>query len=248
MENLFLDTNVIINREFSDDQKKIIEIENFLNEKNKKISTYVCMELNRTVLADAKTMRTYLCDCINLGEIWKRIEALDNSTNMKHRLKLIFQKITEDASNLFEAERILKMWLRHYPSIILRGITVVPSKTNCEQGQYMPNYNCRGTKSLCRVTENVERNKALLEALRVKLVQNVKSSSDEDRRKLDICWSLNEIINNPEKTKENPSNCFNVGDILIALDVPDNFTLVSSDKDFFLICEVLKIPFHHIDL
>jgi hypothetical protein len=247
LENLFLDTNVIINREFSDNQKKIIEIENFLKEKNKKISTYVYMELNRTVLADAKTLKTYLCDCINLGEIWKRIEALDNSTNMKHRLELIFQKITEDASNLYEAKRILKMWLRHYPSITLKEIIVIPSKTHCEQGQYMPNYDCRGIKSLCRVTENVEKNKAILEALRIELVQDVKSSSDEDRGKLDICWSLNEIINNPEKTKENPRNCFNIGDILIALDVPDNFTLISSDKDFFLICEVLRIPFHYID-
>jgi len=241
--DLFLDTSVIINREFSDNQEKIIEIENFLKEKNKLISTYVCMELNRTVLADAETLKTYLCDCMNLEEIWERIEALGNSTRMKHRLGLIFHRITEDVSDLYEARRIMEMWLRHYPSIILKEINVIPSKTDCEQGQYMPDYGCRGIKSLCRVPENVEKNKGLLKILQIELVQDV----NKDRGKLDICWSLDEIINNPERTKENPRNCFNVGDILIALDVPDNFTLISSDKDFFLICEVLRISFYYID-
>lgn len=212
MEDLFLDTNVIIKREFSDNQKKIEEIEDFLKEKNKLISTYVCMELNRTVLADAETLKTYLYDCMNLNEIRERIRALSNSTRMKHRLEL----------------------------------NVIPSKTDCEKGQYMADYSCRGIKSSCRVTENVEKNKDLLRTLKIELVQDVQDVN-RDRGKLDICWSLDEIIRNPEKTKENPRNCFNVGDILIALDVPDNFTLVSGDKDFFLICEVLKISFYYID-
>lgn len=180
---------------------------------------------------------------MNLEEIRERIEALGNSTRIKHRLGMMFQKITEDVSDLYEARNIMEMWFQHYPSIILRGINVIPSKTGCEQGQYMPDYSCRGIKSLCRVTENVEKNKSLLKTLQTKLVQNV----NRDRGKLDICWSLDEIIKNPEKTKENPRNCFNVGDILIALDVPDNFTLISSDKGFFLICEVLGISFHYID-
>lgn len=243
MEDLFLDTSVIIKREFSDNRKKIIEIENFLKEKNKITSTYVCMELNRTVLADAETLKNFLRDCMNLKEIWERIEALDDSTREKHRLRLIFQKITEDASDIYEAKVVIQMWLQHYPSSILKETDVIPSKTDCEQGQYMSDYSCRGIKSLCRVTEIVEKNKGLLETLRIEMVQDV----NKDRRKLETCGSLNEIINNPVRTKENPSNCFNVGDILIALDVPDNFTLISNDNDFFLICEVLGIPFYYID-
>lgn len=201
------------------------------------------MELNRTVLADAKTLRTYICDCANLEEIWERIEALSNSTRIKCRLGLIFQKMIEEASDLDEVRDTLEMWLEHYPSIILKEISVIPGKTDCEQGQYMPDYSCRGIKSTCKVIENIGKNRDSLKALQIRLVEDV----SKDRRKLDICWSLNEIINDPKKTKENPRNCFNVGDILIALDVPDDFTLVSSDRGFFLICEVLGISFYYID-
>ena len=243
MEDVFLDTNVIINREFSDNQEKIMEIESFLEKKNKIISTYVRMELNRTVLADANTLKTYLHECMNLEEIRKRIDAMDDSARVKHRLGLIFHRITEDASDIYEAKEVMRMWLQHYPSIILKETHIISSKTDCEQGQYMPDYSCRGIKSLCRVTEIVEKNKSLLKTLQIELVQSVK----KDRRKLDICWSLNDVINNPKKIKESPGNCFNVGDILIALDVPDNFTLVSSDEDFFLICKILGVSFYHID-
>lgn len=214
-----------------------------MKERSKKTSTYVCMEINRTFLADIETLRTYLYEGMNLREIQERIEKLDDSLNMKDRLRLLLQRITENTQSHYEAKRILEMWIREYHSILLREVVVIPSKTECEQGHYMPRYHCRAIESMCRVVEIVEKNKTIFEAVRATLIQNLKG----DHKILRICWTLNEIVNNPDKTKEDPRNCFDVGDILIALDVPRNFTLVSGDKHFFLICEVLKVPFHYID-
>ncbi|KYK38600.1 MAG: hypothetical protein AYK18_16910 [Theionarchaea archaeon DG-70] len=56
-----------------------------------------------------------------------------------------------------------------------------------------------------------------------------------------------EVIEAPDKIKQNPNKCFCLGDILIALDVPEGFDLVSEDKHFFPICDVLNISFCQID-
>lgn len=245
MENagIFLDTCVILNRAFCADHEKRRGIENFLRERSKITSTYVCMELNRTFLADIETLRTYLYEGMNFEEIHERIENLDDSLNMKDRLRLLFQRITENTQSHYEAKRILERWIREYHANLLRGVVVIPSKTACEQGHYMPGYACRGGKSLCRVVVIIEKDKPLFEAVRATLVQQVKG----DRQMLRMCWTLNEIINSPNKAKEDPRNCFDVGDVLIALDVSGNSTLVSGDKHFFLICDVLGVPFHYID-
>lgn len=245
MENpdIFLDTCVILKREFSSDQKKSYRIKKFLKQRNKITSTYVCMELNRTFLADAETLETMLLEGTNLQEIWERIKKLDYEKNVKDRLELLFQKITEGVQSLYEARSILKRLIRHYHSILLREVTIIPSETGCEQGLYKPGYDCRGINSICKVINVVKKNRALFEAVRTALVENLQ----RDRKVLRICWTLNEVANNPSKTKEDPRNCYDIGDILIALDVPENFTLVSEDKHFFLICEILKVPFHHMD-
>jgi hypothetical protein len=87
-----------------------------------------------------------------------------------------------------------------------------------------------------------QKKRALIEAVRIALVENLQ----RDRRILNICWVLNDIVEDPVKIKKDPRNCYDTGDILIALDVPESFTLVSEDRHFFLISEVLNISFHHI--
>lgn len=241
--NIFLDTCVILKREFSSDQEKSNKIKRFLEQKNKVTSTYVCMELNRTFLADAETLEVLFCEVTDLKVIWEKIRKY-SELNVRDRLELLFHKITEDTQSLYEAKSILKRLIKHYHSILLRGVTIIPSRTECEKGLYIRGYICRGTKSTCKVTDVVEENKPLFESIRTKLVENLQ----KDRKTLRICWTLNEITGNPSKTREDPRNCFDIGDILIALDVPESFTLVSEDKGFFLICEVLNVPFYHIDL
>ncbi len=215
----------------------------YLKQRNRVTSTYVCMELNRTFLADAEMLETMLHEGTNLQDVWGRIRSLDHKENVKDRLELLFLKTTRGVHSLYEAKSILKRLIKHYQSILLREVTVIPSETRCEQGLYMPGYDCRGINSTCKVVDVVKKNKVLIDAVRIALVENLQ----RDRRVLNICWVLNDIVENPSKTKEDPRNCYDIGDILIALDVPEGFTLVSEDKHFFLICEVLNIPFHHIE-
>jgi hypothetical protein len=240
-QDIFLDTCVILRRTFYVDESG--RIKDFLEKRNKKTSTYVCMELNRTFLADAETLRTYLYEETSLCKVEERIAELDDSLNVKDRLKLLLRKITEEPANLQRAKTILETLIQNYHFILLRDVAVVPSKTECEQGQYMPGYNCRGVRSMCRVGNIVEKNIALFEAVRRNIVENLRGN----QRVFRICLVLDEIIKNPEKAREDPRNCFDIGDILIALDVPDDFTLVSADRHFFLICKTLKVPFHFLD-
>lgn len=159
MENpdVFLDTCVILKCEFSSDEEKSNMIKRYLKQRNKVTSTYVCMELNRTFLADAEMLETMLHEGTDLQDVWGRIGSLDHEKNIKNRLELLFKKTTEGVHSLYEAKSILKRLIKHYRSILLREMTVIPSETRCEQGLYMPGYGCRGINSKCKVVDVVKR-------------------------------------------------------------------------------------------
>lgn len=69
----------------------------------------------------------------------------------------------------------------------------------------------------------------------------------EDSQKINnICRIVTEVAEVPSRIKQDPRKCFILGDILIALDVPEDFILVSEDNHFYIICDVLNIPFWRI--
>lgn len=199
------------------------------------------MELNRTYLKDAYTLDTILKESRNLENVGERIEEIPYNPS-KERLEFLFERITQDNFTLREAKIRLKRIIKWYHTILLKGIAVIPSKTQCEQLLPKNEFQCRRTLSTCRTSKIIEENKISFELIRKKLLKSIR----KDLKTLRICRALYEVIRNPDKVKEDPRNCFDVGDVLIALDVPEGFTLISEDKHFVSICEVLNIRFWRV--
>lgn len=233
---------MILDREFSRDRDKTDAIEKFLNQKNMITSTYVNMELNKTYYKDSYTLYIMLQEHRSLEEVKERIKEMQFRRE-KERLEVIFERITADNFELHEAKIRLKKLIKWYHTKLLRGVNVILSKTRCEQCLPIRNFKCRGSNSTCRVNEIVEENKVSFEAIQGKFFENLQ----KDITKLKICGVIAEVIKIPDKIKQNPGNCFCLGDILIALDVPEGFDLVSEDKHFFFICDVLNTSFCQID-
>lgn len=240
--NIFLDTCVILGREFSRDREKANAVEKFLDQKNMITSTYVNMELNRTYYKDSYTLYTMLQEHTSLDEVKERIKEM-HFQREKERLELIFERITADNFELHEAKIRLKRLIKWYHTILLKGVNVIQSRTRCEQCLPTGNFKCRGSSSMCRVVEIVEENKVSFEAIRRKFLENLQ----KDIARLRICGVIAEVIEIPDKIKQNPDKCFCLGDILIALDVPEGFDLVSEDKHFLFICDVLNTSFCQIN-
>jgi len=130
--NIFLDTCVILNREFSRDRDKTDAVEKFLNQKNVITSTYVNMELNRTYYKDSYTLHTMLQEHRSLEEVKERIKEM-HFRREKERLELIFERITADNFELHEAKIRLKRLIKWYHTKLLKGVNVILSRTRCEQ-------------------------------------------------------------------------------------------------------------------
>jgi hypothetical protein len=228
---------MIINREFCGDKGKSDKINEFLRKKNTITSTYVNMELNRTYLKDAYTLDTIFRENNSMEMIKERIEQISHNS-VRERLEFLFERISQDDFTLREAKIRLERIIKWYHTILLKGIAVIPSRTRCEQ--LLPEkFQCRKTLSTCRVNEIVEENKRYFEEIRKELLKSVQ----KDSKMLRICRNLYEIIKNPYKAKEDPRNCFDIGDILIALDVPEGVTFISEDNHFVPICEILNVSF-----
>ena len=109
--DIFLDTCVILGREFSRDREKAKAVEKFLNQKNMVTSTYVNMELNRTYYKDSYTLYTMLQEHTSLDEVKERIKEM-HFQREKERLELIFERITDDNFELHEAKIRLKRLIK----------------------------------------------------------------------------------------------------------------------------------------
>lgn len=248
LSNIFLDTCVILDRESSQKSEHAMKINQFLEQKNKITSTYVNMELNRTYYKDCYTLQTMLEEQKDLGEVERRINEMPPFRERK-RLRLILSRITTDSFILHEAKIRLKRIIKYYHTLLLRGISIIPSKTRCEQCLSLNEFKCRGTLSVCKADDIVEKNKLSFTMIHGKLLESLQKN-DYSKKKQDtimkMCGVIAEVIKVPSKIKQNPSNCFKLGDILIALDVPKDSVLVSEDSHFFIVCGVLNVPFWRI--
>lgn len=166
----------------------------------------------------------------------------------RKRLKLILERVTADSFILREAKIRLKRIMKYYHTLLLRGISVIPSKTRCEQCLSTNEFKCRGSSSICRVDEVVEENKSSFAVICGKFLEGLQKNDDLQKKQtiMKVCEVIAEVTEVPRRTKQDPSKCFKLGDILIALDVPGDFILVSEDRHFFVICDVLHIPFWRI--
>jgi len=247
LSNIFLDTCVILDREFSRDAEKTMRIEEFLAQKNKITSTYVNIELNKTYYKDSYTLYTMLEEQRDLDEVRKRINEMPFHRE-RERLKLILERITADSFVLREVRISLKRIMKYYHTLLLRGINIIPSKTRCEQCLSTNEFKCRGSYSICRVDEVVEENKPFFVVISGKFLEDLQRIDDLQKKQtvMKICGVITEVTEAPIRIKQDPSKCFKLGDILIALDVPTDFILVSEDSHFFIICDVLHTPFWRI--
>ena len=248
MSNIFLDTCVILDRGFSRDTESTRKIEEFLMRKNKITSTYVNMELNRTYYKDSHTLYTMLEEQKDLDRVRIRINEMPPYRE-RERLRLILERITADSFVLGEAKIRLKRIIKYYHTSLLREISIIPSKTRCEQCLSTNEFKCRGSYSVCRADDIVEENKSSFVMICRKFLEDLQENDYLQKKQntiMEMCKVIAEVTEVPSKIKQDPRKCLKLGDILIALDVPDDFILVSEDSHFFVICDVLNVLFWRI--
>jgi hypothetical protein len=101
-----------------------------------------------------------------------------------------------------EAKTRLERLIKWYHTKLLRGVYVILSGTECEQCLPKRNFSCRGSHSMCRANEIVEKNRVSFEAIQKKLLENLQKDID----KLKICSAIAEVVEVPDKIKQNPDN------------------------------------------
>jgi len=242
-EKAFLDTTVVLSNNFGSKDIKD-EIEKALENKQKFSTKYVCMEINRTFLKDAIFLHSLLVEEMDLSVVFKRLQNYPMTQRKIKRCLAVLSKIT-DKGQLRVEDSISRLanLITGLRVALFGNISFIRSGTDCplayEEIVFIPPIyiiETRCTRDLpeCRIVEYLEENKKNMRKIFNSL------ASDETYRKLHDF--LSKLIKNKKIAKGR--NCQKLGDIIICLDSPADYTIYSTNiKDFAIICKSLGKPF-----
>lgn len=243
-QEAFLDTSVILSKEFG--SKDIVdEIEKALENKRKSSTKYVCMEINRTFLKDAIFLHSLLVEEMNLSVVFKRVQAYPKMTARRIKRCLdILSKITDEGQlRVEDSIARLANLITGLRIVLLSGISIVTSGTDCPLADkevvhippiYTIETRCTRDSPECKIVNYMEENRTSITEI---LNSPVSNESFEKLRDF-----LSKLIGNEKIAKGR--NCQKLGDIIICLDSPSDFTIYSTNvKDFAIVCESLGKSF-----
>lgn len=241
--NSFLDTSIVIAREFGFQHTKD-KIEEALKNTEKFSTSYVKTEINRNFLKDIIYLYSLLIEERDLSEVFKRVKSFPLTPRDRDRCWDILSKITNKGElRLEDSVARLANLITGLHKLLFKDIFLIQSGTECpladEKIEYLaPIYrisiSCTKKSPDCLIQKFMEKNK-----------QNLRNicnyiSSDPDFEKLHRL--LVKVIENPKKSKGR--NCFTLSDIIICLDSPINYAIYSTNiKDFKPICASLGKKF-----
>jgi hypothetical protein len=241
--NAFLDTSVILSREFGPRQKKK-EIKSTLKGKRKTASTYSITEVNRTFLKDAIFLYSILTEEPSLHTVFERLQKFPMTERRIKRCLALLDKITDNRQiRIKTAMAKLENLIFGTKALLFRDVATVTSGTLCPLSQenvefdypaFKLNTSCTKSTATCSLAKYLKANTPKL----LELKQAI--SSDPKMEKL--CLVLEKAILDPNEAKGR--RCQTLGDLIICLDAPYSSNVYSTNvKDFAVICHIVKKKF-----
>jgi hypothetical protein len=254
---LFLDTTVQIDR-FSGDPEKKVRIDRVISQSNRVLtSTYVKMEFRRRFIQDIVYLYNVITDADNLKDVFLRINKLPPELRRKKEGCLAsfcrFFSGTEEeeikgpfGKGLLEkAEIYFRLEIEDSWEEFDKEIDEIINETDCyhaktgpvlTDGKYYNKMNqCKKTDLKCRIIDFFIKNKVLIDKIYEKLSQMENLDDEQQKAKKAIENFLKDNHNIADK-----KNCWNCGDIIIALEAPIDAVLSTTNvKHFEPICSVI---------
>jgi hypothetical protein len=243
-DRLYLDTTVFHSRELGDSATKT-KIGEFLKDKTKATSSYVQMEINRTVLKDAIYLHSMMVEEANLPAVFTRLQSYPATDRRIRRCLQMLGAITQQrqlqlANSMARLENLIIFFAR---SMYAWDVDIVPSGTKCplsdpqiqhDSGTYTINMSCTRRAPVCDVSTFMKNRTSDLE----RILAGTKGVSGLG----DLVTLIEKVITNPEEAKGR--NCMTLGDLIICLDSPSDYVICSTNTEHFQpICKSLAKQF-----
>jgi len=237
--NAFLDTSIIISREFG--PQNIKERIKIIEPLNKYATTFTKMEINCSLLKDAIFLYSLLVEEKDLTVVFNRLQRFPITERRRKRCLAILEKITNKRQlRLADAITRLESLIRGLHYILFRDINLIDSKTNCP----LANMKITKTNGVYKMPLCYSREVATCDL--EKFIEENRQSLVKISVRKDIDGKLSKfiakIIDTPAIAKGR--NCSKIGDVIICLEAPDDSWIYSTNiSDFKPICKALKKKF-----
>lgn len=239
----FLDTTIILTREFGSRPKKE-EIRSALKEKSSMASTYSITEINRTFLKDAIFLYSVLTDEPTLHAVFERLQKFPMTERRIKRCLAILDKITDSKQlHVKTAMSRLENLISGTKSSLFRDVFIIESGTLCPLSQETVEFDyptfklytsCTKSSAKCSLAQYL--NSYISE------LSNLQRAISSHSKMKNMFMALEKVIADPHEAKGR--RCQTLGDVIICLDAPEGCDVYSTNAaDFAVICGALKKKF-----
>ena len=238
---LFLDTNVAIDRIFDTDIYEELEMK--LNHGTViTISTYVLMEFKRTVLNDCIYLHSMVEEEESLNDVYWRLKDMLDSCEDEHIADRCIMFLKNFGFPNTDKEKILKQLKWYIKSLLIKGflngLNLIESDTKCtiaqnkpkksDRNKYRLDLDCNGSNR-CEIEEYIHNHSE-------EFKQILKNIYDLPKLKY-ISEGINVLLTKPERARD--GCCKRIGDAIVAIDAPSTSTILSSNEDLKYICPAI---------
>lgn len=239
----FLDTSVILTREFGSRQRKK-KIKSTLEGKHKIASTYSVTEMNRTFLKDAIFLYSILTEEPTLHAVFERLQKFPLTERRIKRCLALLNKITDNRQlRMKTAITRLENLILGTKALLFRDVSTIESGTLCPLSEetvefdyptFKLNTSCTKSRAMCSLAQ-------YLKAYTSKL-SNIQQAISSDPKMKKLSSALEKVIADPNEARGR--RCQTLGDVIICLDAPGGCNVYSTNaKDFAVICRIMKKKF-----
>ncbi len=261
---LFVDTTIQVHKAIGTDEKIAKIITRLERADNVVTPDYVLMEFNRRVISDSIWLYDLMKEIRTLAQLLRRISqegfGRQKQTTISILAKL-FEELAEEMhlmdtpafwdKTLGKLEELID-WQLHeqfFDGIDL-ALSSLTNATECSiahqlptkliregKSEYVYKYTCRREEARCRLPQFLQGHSD--ELLAVEQILKSKGANAELQKALN---ALERIHKHPQgwNAAKGGRNCWRLGDIIIALEMPKGYTLLTTNARHFVpLCEAL---------
>ena len=244
MVNVFLDTSIVISKEFGSQHTKK-KINQMIGDLNKISTSFIKKEINCSLLKDAIFLYSMLIEEMNLSAVFERLQRYPLTDRRRKRCLAFFSKVTNERQlRLEDAITRLESLINGLNVLLFKDISLIKTKTNCTLAEaeiekvdqiYKISLYCRRDSAECDLGKFMKENKDSL--------TEISFQKDLEPK---LSRLLSELVDDFSIAKGR--NCSILGDVIICLESPNNYPIYSTNiKDFIPICRALRKKFIGIE-
>ncbi|MEM7534253.1 MAG: hypothetical protein AAF639_18880 [Chloroflexota bacterium] len=253
MQNIFLDTSIQVKRALNDDPICVIIEEVLASPENHAMtSDYVWMEYQRTIVSDYAHIHRVMEQQTGWASLLQNLLKGQRSFRPRSavRCTTIVGNLYDQESDYQSAREIIRFYVRYglrrlfwknvsrQPDTILCDLVTAGITLQADNSFSVPD-SCRKDTAACHLPEFLAQNQHRLQTLSDYLAIHNQAIKDQAR----VEKVLSAVIENP-RAALGQNACWPLGDIIIALQVPDEAFLWTLDSDFELLATVMGLTLY----